>query len=212
MPLIEPQLADVQPRVRIQVLRASETLYKRGDTSLAVAYRRLAKESDPDVAIQAIRTMNTLRVSDAATTVRDAIASNPTRGVKLIGEQILTAPAELGVRGLAGRSFTPEQRAMLERGATTFNETCSQCHGETGLGKLLGNGQQIARAGRAACRNNPACGSSSSCRSQSRLPSCNSNSVARPGGVGYRALRRLQPEHHRSWFRVRSASRCLRRR
>ena len=143
---IERQLADAQPRMRIQALRASETLYKRGDTSLAVAYRRLAKDADPDVAIQAMMTMNTLRVPDAVATITAAVASNQTRGVKLVGEQILKAPTELGVRGLAGRSLTPEQRTMIERGAATFNETCSQCHGETGLGKMLGNGQQVAPA------------------------------------------------------------------
>ena len=47
--------------------------------------------------------------------VRDAIASNPTRGVKLIGEQILTAPAELGVRGLAGRNTTARGSACVQR-------------------------------------------------------------------------------------------------
>ncbi len=146
VPFIESQLADAQPRMRVQALRASETLFKRGDTALAVAYRRLAKDADPDVAIQAMMTMNTLRVPDAVATIRAVAASHPTRGVKLIGEQILKAPAELGVRGLAGRNFTPEQRMMIERGAATFNETCSQCHGETGLGKMVGNGQQIAPA------------------------------------------------------------------
>ena len=144
VPLIESQLADAQPRMRIQALRASETLYKRGDTALARSYRRLAKDADPDVAIQALLTMNTLRVPDAAAVVRAAVASNSPRGVRLVGEQILNAPADLGVRGLAGRNFSPQQRATMERGAAVFNETCSQCHGESGLGKMLGNGQQIA--------------------------------------------------------------------
>ncbi len=144
VPFIASQLADAQPRMRIQALRASETLYKRGDTALATSYRRLAGDANPDVAIQAMMTMNTLRVPDAASTVRAAVASSSARGVKLVGEQILRAPAELGVRGLAGRNLTPEQRTMLERGAATFTETCSQCHGETGLGKMVGNGQQIA--------------------------------------------------------------------
>jgi mono/diheme cytochrome c family protein len=145
-PFVALQLADAQPRMRIQALRASESLYKLGDTSLASAYRRLATDATPDVAIQAILTMNTLHVPDAATTVRAAVATTTARGVKLVGQQILNAPAELGVRGLAGRNLTPAQRAMIERGATTFNETCSQCHGETGLGKMLGNGQQVAPA------------------------------------------------------------------
>ena len=146
VPFLASQLADAQPRMRIQAIRASETLYKGGDTTLATAYRRLAKDADPDVAIQALLTINTLRVPGAADVVREAIASNPPRGVRFVGEQILKAPADLGVRGLAGRNLSPEQRATLERGAAVFTETCSQCHGETGLGKMLGNGQQIAPA------------------------------------------------------------------
>ncbi|MDQ2666604.1 MAG: c-type cytochrome [Gemmatimonadota bacterium] len=146
VPFIESQLRDAQPRMRVQALRASETLYKRGDTTLAASYRRLAKDADPDVAIQALLTMNTLHVPDAATIVREAIASNPPRGVRFVGEQILKTPADLGVRGLAGRNFSPEQRAGMERGAAVFNETCSQCHGESGLGKMVGNGQQVAPA------------------------------------------------------------------
>ena len=145
-PFVQKQLADAQPRMRIQALRVSESLYKRGDTSFAASYRRLAKDTNADVAIQAMLTMNTLRVPDAVATVRAAVAANPARGVQFVGEQILDAPAEQSARTFAGRGLSPTQRAMMERGAATFNETCSQCHGETGLGKMLGNGQQVAPA------------------------------------------------------------------
>ena len=144
--LVRAQLRDPQPRMRMQALRASETMYKGGDTSFAASYRQLAQDADPDVAIQAMLTLNTLKVPDASGAVRGAVASHDARGVKLVGEQILNPPADLALRGPGARNFTPPQRAAMERGAAVFNETCSQCHGESGLGKLLGNGQRISPA------------------------------------------------------------------
>ena len=144
--LVRVQLRDPQPRMRVQALRASETLYKGGDTSFAAAYRSMTADADATVAIQAMLTLNTLRVRDVSVPIRDAIASNAARGVKLVGEQILTPPADLALRGPGARTFSPAQRAVIERGAIVFNETCSQCHGETGAGKLVGNGQRIAPA------------------------------------------------------------------
>ena len=52
--------------MRIQAMRASETLYKAGDRSFDADYRALAKDTDADVVIQAMLTMNVLKVADAA--------------------------------------------------------------------------------------------------------------------------------------------------
>ena len=46
-------MKDADPRMRIQAIRASETLYKAGDRSFAADYRALAKDADADVVIQA---------------------------------------------------------------------------------------------------------------------------------------------------------------
>ncbi len=138
---VREQMSDANPRMRMHAMRASETLYKSGDTSLAADYRRLTRDPDADVVIQALLTMNTLRVRDATTTVRAAVAANNARGVQLVGTQILTPPP-----GAGGRNLTAAQRAMLDRGATVYKEMCSQCHGETGLGTPAGPGQTIAPA------------------------------------------------------------------
>ena len=52
--------------MRIQALRASETLYKAGDRSFDTDYRALSKDEDVDVVIQAMLTMNVLKVADAS--------------------------------------------------------------------------------------------------------------------------------------------------
>jgi mono/diheme cytochrome c family protein len=135
-------MRDPSPRVRIQALRASETLYKAGNKTLADDYRRLAADADADVAIQAMLTINTLKVPDAQETLRAAMSSTPARGVKLIADQILNPPAERG----GGRNLTAPQRAMIATGATVFMETCAQCHGENGSGKPTPTGQLMAPA------------------------------------------------------------------
>lgn len=138
--LVREQMKDTSPRMRMHAIRASETLYKTGDTSLAANYRRLARDADPDVVIQAMLTMNVLKVSNANASVREAILTHRARGIQLVGGQLLKPTGELGVR-----SFSPEQRAVMERGAVIFRETCAQCHGETGLGAMSG-GVRIAPA------------------------------------------------------------------
>ena len=139
-------MQDVSPRVRIQAIRASETLYKGGDKTLAADYRRLAADANADVAIQALLTMNALKVPDASDAVRAAIAAKPPRGVQLVADQILNPPADNTVRGPGVRNLPAPQRAMLAAGATAFMETCSQCHGENGGGRLTPTGQLIAPA------------------------------------------------------------------
>ena len=47
--LVREQMEDANPRMRIQAVRASETLYKAGDKSLADDYRRLTKDPDANV-------------------------------------------------------------------------------------------------------------------------------------------------------------------
>ena len=47
-------MKDPNPRIRIQAIRASETLFKAGNRAFDADYRALAKDADADVAIQAM--------------------------------------------------------------------------------------------------------------------------------------------------------------
>ena len=47
--------------MRIQAIRASETLYKAGNRTFDADYRALAKDADADVAIQAMLTLSVLQ-------------------------------------------------------------------------------------------------------------------------------------------------------
>ncbi|HKH90753.1 MAG TPA: discoidin domain-containing protein, partial [Gemmatimonadaceae bacterium] len=140
--LVREGMKDPSPRMRIQAIRASETLYKGGDTTLATDWRRLARDASPDVTIQAMMTLNTLRVPDAAAVIRATTAENKARGVQLVGTQILNRPSSAP----GGRNFSAEQRAAMERGGAVFREACASCHGPDGLGAPAPGGGTIAPA------------------------------------------------------------------
>lgn len=133
--LVRELMKDADPRVRIQAIRASETLYKAGDRSFAADYRALSQDQDVDVAIQAILTTNLLKTPEAAATVKAAMDSNKARGVQFVADRILNPPAAAGRGGgRGGPALTPEQQQAFERGQTIYNEICFSCHGEDGRG------------------------------------------------------------------------------
>lgn len=124
-------LRDPEPRIRIQALRASETLYKAGDRSFD--YRALSTDPDIDVAIQAMLTMHILRAPDASTLVKAAMEANKARGVQFVADRILASAATAGRRGRSS-SLTAEQQDSLERGGVIYTEVCFACHGPDGRG------------------------------------------------------------------------------
>ena len=103
--LVREQMKDANPRMRVQAIRASETLYKAGDKSFAAEYRALTKDADVDVVIQAMLTLNLLKVSDGSATIQSAIATNKARGVQEIGKFLMT-PAP--TTSTAGRPLSPK--------------------------------------------------------------------------------------------------------
>jgi mono/diheme cytochrome c family protein/glucose/arabinose dehydrogenase len=130
--LVRDQMKDPNPQMRIQAIRASETLYKAGHRSLLDDYRVAARDADTDVAIQGMLTLSLFKAPDLSEVVKSTQAANQARGVQLIGTQILQ-PAMV-LTGGGGRGGTPEQQAALQRGAGIYGELCSICHGPDGRG------------------------------------------------------------------------------
>jgi hypothetical protein len=117
--LVRQAMEDPAPRMRVQAIRASETLYKAGDKSLAADYRRLTGDADADVSIQALLTMNVLKAPDAATVIRSTVEANKAKGIQEIGKYLLTPAA---VAAPAGAALSPEQRQLFDRGQTVYGE------------------------------------------------------------------------------------------
>ena len=136
---VREQMKDADPQIRIQAIRASETLYKAGDRSFAADYRAAAKDGDADVAIQAMLTSKLFNLPDLKAIVESAQAANKARGVQVIGTQILNpAAANAGRGGGGGRGgpppFTADEAAVIDRGDKVYKELCFTCHGPDGRG------------------------------------------------------------------------------
>ena len=128
------------PQLRIQGIRASETLYKAGDKTFAADYKALTGDSDPNVVIQAMLTLNLHKVPDASTVIKTVSDSNPARGVKEIGKQLLNPGSSQGQRpsladtGAGSVNMTVDQRKSMLRGDAIYRELCTTCHAPDGKG------------------------------------------------------------------------------
>jgi mono/diheme cytochrome c family protein/glucose/arabinose dehydrogenase len=131
-------MEDRQPRMRIQAIRASETLYKAGDRSLAADYERLTEDPDVDVAIQGMLTMNRWNVPNAGNAIKAAMDRRSVRGIQVVANAILNPPATAGRGGggggRGGAALDPQLTARLERGGQIYHELCAACHGADALG------------------------------------------------------------------------------
>ncbi len=133
---------DPNPRMRIQAIRASETLYKAGHKSFSTVYLKMMKDADTNVAIQAMLTANILQVADLEPDIKSTMERNKDKGIQVIGQQILDAPK--GALPQMDRKFNTTEQQSLERGVVIFNELCAQCHGVNGTGTPFGEGQTMA--------------------------------------------------------------------
>ena len=132
--IVRSAIKDPNPRMRVQALRASETLYKAGDKSFADDYRAATRDPDTDVVIQALLTLNVLRVSDAAAVVKTTMEGNNVRGVQEIGKMLLAPPAAATTSSV---NLAPELQQAIQKGDTIYRELCFECHGADGRGAPL---------------------------------------------------------------------------
>ena len=95
-------MKDADPQIRIQAIRASETLYKlekgpKGDKSFANDYRAMTKDADASVVIQAMLTINLHRIDQHAE--HDLLDDG--------GEHVARRQGDRGAAAEAGRLARP---------------------------------------------------------------------------------------------------------
>jgi mono/diheme cytochrome c family protein len=139
VPFVREQMKDSNPRMRVQAIRASETLYKSAHRELADDNRAMTRDRDPDVAIQALLTANLFKLPNVETLIRETMASNETRGVQEIGQRVLQRMAAAAKTAAAG--YSPDQLEQLKEGETIYRSLCSTCHGEDARGVAVAGAQ-----------------------------------------------------------------------
>ncbi|QIP12151.1 c-type cytochrome [Spirosoma aureum] len=142
----QKMLKDASPQLRIQALRTGESLYKAGDKTLEGDFKQALADPSTDVQIQAMLTAKFLKLPGLEEGIKAAMASSKAAGVKLVGEQILTPPKQRNMGPFGAPELSANQKAQVERGSLIYNELCSQCHGNNGMGTPAGNGRLLAPA------------------------------------------------------------------
>jgi mono/diheme cytochrome c family protein/glucose/arabinose dehydrogenase len=130
--LLRAKLKDQHPQLRAAALRVSETLYKKGDTSLAADIQGALKDPDGDVVLQALLTAKLLNLPDWKTTIEGVVKVSTYRGVKEIGDMILNPP-----KVAAPVAMSDAEKKLFKDGETAFQTLCSACHGMDGKGMAM---------------------------------------------------------------------------
>ena len=142
--LVREQLKDPNPRMRVQAIRASETLYKAANRAFADDYRAMTKDPDPDVALQALLTANLFKLPNVEALIKETQESSKAKGIQEIGRQMLQRIANAANTAAA---FSPAQQEQLKEGETVYKTLCSSCHGDDGRGVAMagaGEGAMMA--------------------------------------------------------------------
>lgn len=137
--VIRASLGDPLPGVRRAAIRASESLFKRGDSSLREDILSMGQDPDPEVVIQAMMTARFLNLEGAEEAIDRVLQTATSAGVKEI------VGWEQGVR-LSDAGLPPETVDFLRKGAVTHDTMCFACHGYNGRGQPL----EGSRSGKSA--------------------------------------------------------------
>lgn len=138
--LVKELMKDSNPRMRIQAMWVSESLYKAGDKSFAKNYVDMMKDADVQVRMRAMMTCRLLKIPDTNTVVKKLLASDKLKGIQLVGEQVLTPIEVTSFFGRNNPNLSDEEKAMIAKGADIFASLCSTCHGPLGTGLPFGKG------------------------------------------------------------------------
>lgn len=144
--LVNKLFEDPNPRMQIQAMRASETLYKAGNISFTDSYFELLKNENVDVVMQAMLTAHVLKLESLKTNLEQLLKTNTSKGVQTIGKQILSPDEVRNWWEISDSKLTDVQKASLKKGQVVFNELCVQCHGNDGNGTPVGDGLIMAPA------------------------------------------------------------------
>ena len=142
--LITDIMNDSNPRMRVQALWASESLYKAGDKSLAKKYVSMINDPDTTVRIRAMMTCRLLKIPVTKEAVTKLMKTDKSKGVQLVGEQVLKPIEVNSFFGRSNPNFSDEEKALVGKGADIYSSLCSTCHGALGTGVPFGEGKLMA--------------------------------------------------------------------
>jgi len=124
--LVREKIADADPQVRVAAIRASETLFKRGERSLQPEILARYRDADPNIAIQAVPTAHLLKWPEAKPLTQQIGTFSASAGIKAVASQLLN-PSSGQIPG----GFGDAELKIIERGRSSSCRCASPAMGWT---------------------------------------------------------------------------------
>jgi mono/diheme cytochrome c family protein len=128
-------------RLKQHILRVAESLIKKGDESLYKLFEYAGSSASAELELQTVLSLNLLKPFDYINTIKIFQQKSKFEEVKSICSQIINGSTQKKNNNLSDKT-----KAQLARGSQIYQETCSSCHGNTGLGTPAGKNKWIAPA------------------------------------------------------------------
>ena len=128
-------MKDKSPRMRVQAIRASETLYKAGDKSFADDYRALTKDADHERRHPGDADGESLQAAGRGRP--DQSGAGREQGEGRGARRRASAGAGATLRRRPARSADADEEKRLQQGSDVFGAVCFACHGTDGMGKAM---------------------------------------------------------------------------
>jgi mono/diheme cytochrome c family protein len=142
---LTPELAragmkDGDPQIRVQAIRASETLLKAGDASFVADIRAATGDDHVHVKLQSLLTAKLHRLPGWQEDATRIVTGSVSPGLREIGAALLDQGPAIA------NNFTAAQSKQLQRGLKIYQEICFACHGPDGAGTPIAGspGQTLA--------------------------------------------------------------------
>lgn len=125
---VREKMKDEHASVRRAAIRAGETLHKAGKPELDSDFLAMAKDPDPEVAIQALMTSKMLQLPGAPELIAASTKVAGSAGVREIARQMTGGTKENPPK------LSPGEIALYKEGRTIYESLCFACHGSDGKG------------------------------------------------------------------------------
>ncbi|HVX52178.1 MAG TPA: c-type cytochrome [Chitinophagaceae bacterium] len=138
-------LKDTDPQVRKAAVWIGEQFIKAGDEKFIDSLGMLQSDASADVLIQLSLSLRSSKLPKAQAIVKSLLVANKNNELMQFSYSAFTETQKrVAEERRLTLSLTPQQRELVNNGATIFKQLCATCHGPDGKGIQIGGKQMPA--------------------------------------------------------------------
>ncbi|TPE44424.1 c-type cytochrome [Pontibacter mangrovi] len=132
-------LADADPQIRKTAVWISEMYTKQNDQEVIEKLSDLKNDPSPDVRLQLSLSLRSNDTEQAKQVVKDLLAAYPNDEVMQSSyKSFVETHRRIAEERERVKNISPEDRALIAKGAVIYNQLCTNCHGPQGKGIQVG--------------------------------------------------------------------------